>query len=127
MIIFKLFIKDNEFKNIRSYGLKGNIILYLDNNNTIKLIDRNIRELINNTQYSIYYLTDGEIETLKNTNIKIIKYNIYNKYNKLSTRTMKNSDLECEIKKYSPDLPLPTTEKKVFERVNFPKIISNFF
>ncbi|MBC8147505.1 MAG: hypothetical protein H8E98_05920 [Bacteroidetes bacterium] len=72
----------------------GNVILYLDNNETIKLIDRGIKGnnkikgsfsryngLVKHSTihqiYSAYYLTDSECNQLKQSNLSQISYQLY--------------------------------------------------
>jgi len=74
--------------------LTGNITLFLDDESTIKLFDKNIRDSYNERsgnwdikkKYSVYYLTSSEVNRIKKSNIASMRYNdnydyqwVYNK------------------------------------------------
>ena len=67
-------------------NINGTAIIYLDDNTTIKLIDKRKYDCVNNISYTIYDLTHSEISKLKTNNIEAIRYNtgrdanlVYNK------------------------------------------------
>ena len=55
---------------LASTKFRGNVILYLDDNSTITLINRNVSWKVNGELYGQYNLTSEEIKRLKKVNIK---------------------------------------------------------
>lgn len=56
--------------------IKGKIIVYLDDGSVITCIDRNIFDSVDNMAKTIYYLTDDEINKMKNSNINTIRFSL---------------------------------------------------
>ncbi len=54
--------------------IKGNVLLYLEDGTVIKCLDRGIRDYVNRTATTVYYLTEEEIDILKVTNIDTIRF-----------------------------------------------------
>jgi hypothetical protein len=88
----------------------GTIILYLDDNTTIKLFDRKQFDKVNDIYSVVYYLTEQEINILKTTNIKTIRFNIERGNTTPEARSVDNVEMNSPYKK-----------------VNFPKIVSTLF
>ena len=59
--------------------LKGDLYIYLENGNAIRCIDRNIKDNVNSYTMAVYYLTNSEVELLKSSNIRDIRFSV-NKY-----------------------------------------------
>jgi hypothetical protein len=57
-------------------ALGGNLTIYLQDNTTIKCIDRGIKDYVDNISTIIYKLTSEEIKRLMVNNINSIRYNI---------------------------------------------------
>lgn len=57
-------------------AIKGEILLYLDDGTVIKCIDRGIRDLVDNNSTTVYYLTKGEVNQLKQSNIRTLRYSM---------------------------------------------------
>jgi hypothetical protein len=55
-------------------GLRGNVIVYLDDNSKITLINRNLQWKVNRELFCQYVLTTKEILKLKKTNIKAVRF-----------------------------------------------------
>jgi hypothetical protein len=56
--------------------LGGNLVIYLEDNTTIKCIDRGLKDYVDNISTIIYKLTGDEIRRLKYNNIYSIRYNL---------------------------------------------------
>jgi hypothetical protein len=54
--------------------IKGNISIYLDDNSIITCIDRNKFDIVDGTATTVYYLTKEEIDKLKISNIRKLRY-----------------------------------------------------
>ena len=61
--------------------ISGTLTFYLSNGKSIKCFDRKLREKVNSTWYSYYFLTKNELKTLidNKINVEKIKYNIGDK------------------------------------------------
>lgn len=62
------------FSYMGSVGIKGNILLYLDDGTVIKCIDRGIQDLVNDIATTVYYLTENEVSQLQQSNLRSIRY-----------------------------------------------------
>jgi hypothetical protein len=56
--------------------IKGDIIIYLENGNAIKCIDRNIRDQLNNEIMAVYYLSQADIQKMSNSDILNIRFTL---------------------------------------------------
>lgn len=56
--------------------IKGNILIYLEDNTVITCIDRGKFDVVDNIATTIYYLTEGEINKMKESNIYSIRFNL---------------------------------------------------
>lgn len=73
--------KDNQvllilstYSYMRSVGIKGNILLYLEDGTVIKCIDRGIKDMVNDKATTVYYLTEKEVSQLQKSNLRSIRY-----------------------------------------------------
>lgn len=57
-------------------SLGGNLTIYLQDNTTIKCIDRGVKDYVDKISTIIYKLTSEEIKRLMENNINSIRYNI---------------------------------------------------
>ena len=78
--------------------IKGNIIIYLDNNTIITCIDRNKFDIVNDFATTIYYLTKDEINKLKNINIQKIRFTIEDKGSYTASNNLEPTDVPKMIK-----------------------------
>lgn len=90
--------------------LKGNILLYLDDGSVIKCVDRGIKDFVNDISTSVYYLSDTEIEKLRNSNLHTLRYSTTG-----GDYTAINKGKET-LNKYVPFI----------EKANVPEILENF-
>jgi superfamily II helicase len=56
--------------------IANKLIIYLDDGTVISCIDRKINDNVDGTAITAYYLTDAEIEKLKNSNINTIRFEV---------------------------------------------------
>lgn len=56
--------------------IKGTILIYLDDGTVISCIDRDKFDYVNNEVTTIYYLTDAEIDKIKDSNIHTIRFSL---------------------------------------------------
>jgi hypothetical protein len=56
--------------------IKGKIIIYLDDGTVITCIDRNEFDFVDNVATTIYYLTNDELNKMKNSNINTIRFTL---------------------------------------------------
>ena len=99
-----------------------NVYLFLDDGTTITLIDRDYEWRVNYNTYGRYRLTVEEINKLKQSNIRAIRYWTGFDINSSATEIYNKS------KSYSSYDPLEMESKNhTHERVNFPKLIRNLF
>jgi len=114
------FIIKNE--DVFGTGFHKNIYLFLDDGSRIKLIDRHLRWKVNDDLYGQYYLTKSEIERLKRTNIRAVRYwKCYDTGNGCY-ETPGQGALEVYNKAYQTII---SHEWK--DRINFPKLIRNLY
>lgn len=64
---------DNTGEGVR---IKGNILIYLDNNTIIPCVDRGKFDQVNNTTTTLYYLTKEEIKKMMESNINTIRFSL---------------------------------------------------
>lgn len=57
--------------------IKGNLYIYLKDGNSIKCIDRNIKDNVDHYTMAVYYLTTSEVELLKKSDIEDIRFSTY--------------------------------------------------
>ena len=57
--------------------IKGDLYIYLKDGNAIRCIDRNIKDNVDHYTMAVYYLTNSEVELLKNSNIEDIRFSLY--------------------------------------------------
>ena len=56
--------------------IKGDIIIYLEDGNAIKCLDRNIRDQLNNEIMAVYYLSQADIQKMSNSDILNIRFTL---------------------------------------------------
>jgi hypothetical protein len=52
----------------------GDLIIYLDDGTVIKCKDQGKRDFVDNTAAAVYYLTDDNLNKMKNSNINTVRY-----------------------------------------------------
>jgi hypothetical protein len=57
--------------------IKGDLFIYLKDGNAIRCIDRNIKDNVDHYTMAVYYLTNSEVELLKNSDIEDIRFSLY--------------------------------------------------
>lgn len=100
-----------------------NVYLYLDNNEIIKLIDRDIQWTVNDETFYMYYLTQNELSKLKSHNIRALRYKSCSTYEFDCKRKGMTEIYNRSFSYYSTR----TYERRNHKRVDFPELINKLF
>lgn len=109
-----IILSKNDFS--RDLKISGELLIYLDDGSIIRCVDRGVRDRVNSTITTVYFLTASEVNRLKGENINTIRYSIL-RFGNIEARAAENVRKKFFI---SP----PEIEKN---RVDFPKLINNLF
>ncbi|MCZ2845121.1 MAG: hypothetical protein O2U61_01265 [Candidatus Bathyarchaeota archaeon] len=63
-------------KTLTGLFIKGKTLVYLENGDVISCVDRGIYDKVNGISTTVYRLTSGEIDALKDSNIHTIRFNL---------------------------------------------------
>ena len=112
----------------------GTILIYLDDNTIIKCFYKNRFDYVNGLYSSIYYLSFAEINSLKNSNISAIRFNITPspeilQYGTPESYIVNNVSFTCsEIKWGGGYNNLGSHhENVIYPRIDFTAIFNEFF
>ena len=92
--------------------MTGNVIIYLDDGTVITCEDKGRHDYVDNTAYAVYYLTNEQLEKMKNSNINTVRY------------ALKSSDGYS----YSPEAgSFSASNKERSVNTDFPALVTDFF
>lgn len=70
--------------------LKGDLYIYLKDGNAIRCVDRNIKDNVDHYTMAVYYLSNSEVELMKNSDIEDIRFSLYKYVFGTKSYTMSN-------------------------------------
>lgn len=90
----------------------GNLIIYLDDGTVISCEDQGKRDFVDNTMSAVYYLTNEQLNKMKNSNINTVRY------------ALKSSDGFS----FSPEAGnFSASNKGRSAKTDYPALLTNFF